>query len=51
MYDDQGQSNYDYFRDQVLKSKGYIIIRIDNAAVIHHTETALEWIKDDIQKL
>ena len=51
VHDDQGQSNYDYFREQVLKSKGYSIIRIDNAAVIDHKETALEWIKDAIQKL
>ena len=51
VHDDQGQSNYDYFRDQVLKSKGYSVVRIDNASVIDYTEAALEWIMDEIRKL
>lgn len=51
VHDDQGQSNYDYFRDQVLMSKGYNLVRIDNASVIDYTEAALEWIMDEIRKL
>ena len=48
VHDNQGQSNYDDFRDQVLKSKGYSIVRIDNASIIDYTEAALEWIKGKI---
>ena len=52
MHDDQGQSNYDDFRDQVLKSKGYSVVRIDNASVIdYYTEAALEGIMNEIRKL
>ncbi|WP_431844453.1 DUF559 domain-containing protein [Pedobacter superstes] len=46
MHDNQGQLNYDHFRNQVLNSKGYSVVRIDNVSVIDYTEAALEWIKD-----
>lgn len=51
VHDNQGQSNYDDFRDQVLKTKGYQILRIDNASVIDHTEAALEWLKREVERV
>jgi very-short-patch-repair endonuclease len=51
VHDNQGQSNNDYSRDQVLKSKGYSVVRIDNISVVDYTEAALKWIMDEIRKL
>jgi len=48
VHDNQGQSNYDNVRDQTLTSKGYHIVRIDNQSVIDYTESALEWLKNEI---
>lgn len=47
----QGQSNYDYAQDQILSSADYRIVRIDNQSVIDYTESALEWIKQEIYSL
>jgi len=51
VHDNQGQSNYDNLRDQILTSKGYRLIRIDNQSVTDYTESALEWIKKEINLL
>ncbi|MEJ6982003.1 endonuclease domain-containing protein [Pedobacter sp. P351] len=42
VHDNQGQLNYDHFRNRVLESKGYSVVRIDNVSVIDYTEAALE---------
>ena len=50
IHDNQGQENYDHFRDQLLKSKGYRILRIDNASVLNYTEVTLEWLQEKVKE-
>jgi len=51
VHDNQGQASYDHFRDQLLRSKGYHIVRIDNASVNNYTESTLDWLQEEIKKL
>ena len=51
VHDNQGQSNYDNLRDQILISKGYHTIRIDNQSATDYTQSALTWIKQEIDRL
>ena len=51
VHDNQEQSNYDHVRDQILRSNGYHIIRIDNQSVTDYTESALMWLKQEIDLL
>ena len=51
IHENQGQANYDYFRDGLLKSKGYHILRIDNLSAIKYTEATLEWLQEKIKDL
>ena len=51
VHDNPGQSNYDNLRDQILLSKDYHTIRIDNQSVTDYTQSALTWIKQEIDRL
>ena len=51
VHDNQGQSNYDHIWDQTLLSRGYHTIRIDNQSVTDYTQSALTWIKQEIDRL
>jgi len=51
IHENQGQANYDYFRDELLKSKGYRILRIDNVSAINYTEATLEWLQEKVKGL
>ncbi len=51
MHENLGQANYDHFRDEVLQSKGYRILRIDNASVINYPDATLEMLDEKVKSL
>jgi len=51
VHENQGQANYDHFRDEWLKSKGHNIIRIDNVSVIDYLEATLKWLQQEDEDL
>ena len=51
VHDNQGQANYDYSRDEWLKSKGFHDIRINNVSVIEYPEATLNWLQQKVENM
>lgn len=46
VHDNLGQVLYDEHREQVLKTQGYKVIRLENDAVLNYPETVLNYLEE-----
>ncbi|MFN0254113.1 endonuclease domain-containing protein [Pedobacter ureilyticus] len=44
IHENLGQSLYDEERDELLKAKGYTVIRLENDAVLNYPEVVMEYL-------
>lgn len=51
VHDNLGQANYDHERDELLKSLGNVVYRVDNDSVINYREVMLTDLEEVIQKI